>query len=252
MLDSPTKRGKIARGKPAAGFQTRLMTPAISTGHLGAFTAWGVRLCLYAWITTLGTNVQANWHFRNPQPIGGVVSMAVGQGLLVALGSCGGIITSADTVTWTVRRDGNLQDSYSAIAFGYDRFVAVGWSGFLVSTDGLNWLARTDARQTFNSITFGQGIFVAVGRLGAIAVSSNGLDWTRLPALNGRSLRNVTYGNGKFICVGEAGTVQTSTDGYNWVSQTSGTSITLNPSKSQAFFLASQVVSPIAKSFNLA
>ncbi|NPA72046.1 MAG: hypothetical protein GXO35_04380, partial [Gammaproteobacteria bacterium] len=79
----------------------------------------------------------------------------------------------------------------------------------------------------FNNITYGDGLYVAVGNVGAILTSWNGEEWTLQDSGTNSALLGITYGNDTFIAVGEHGTILTSPDGENWTAQTSGTSYSL-------------------------
>jgi hypothetical protein len=73
-------------------------------------------------------------------------------------------------------------------------------------------------------VTYGNGLFVAVGEGGAILTSPDGVSWTARTSGTGDWLFGVTYGNGLFVAVGEGGTILTSRDGVSWTARTSGTS----------------------------
>ena len=78
----------------------------------------------------------------------------------------------------------------------------------------------------FPGITFGGGLFVAVGGSGTVLVSSNGTDWLRrFPSRFLGSFgmfSDVAYGKGKFVAVGgtastpNSGVVRWSSDGFAW------------------------------------
>jgi photosystem II stability/assembly factor-like uncharacterized protein len=59
-------------------------------------------------------------------------------------------------------------------------------------------------------VTYGNGLFVAVGDRGAILTSTDGVNWTRLTSPTRYSLSSVTCGNGLFVAVGEDGIILTS------------------------------------------
>jgi hypothetical protein len=73
-------------------------------------------------------------------------------------------------------------------------------------------------------VTYGNGLFVAVGDGGTILTSPDGVNWTRGPRGRATRLFGVTYGNGLFVAVGRFGTILTSPDGVTWTPRTSGTS----------------------------
>ena len=103
--------------------------------------------------------------------------------------------------------------SLSDITYGDGIFVAVGEYGRIVtSPDGTNWTVRTSGAYDFlYGVTYGNGIFVAVGGhyneeedkyYGEILTSSDGENWTvRTVETDNNSLTGVTYGNGIFVAV---------------------------------------------------
>ena len=76
-------------------------------------------------------------------------------------------------------------------------------------------------------ITYGNGLFVAVGNKGTILTSSNSVNWTAEYSELTTPLYGVAFGNGKFTAVGAGGTVITSPDGMIWGPGNSGTEFDL-------------------------
>jgi len=76
--------------------------------------------------------------------------------------------------------------------------------GILTSKDGSGWGEAQLGICTFvRSVTFGQGLIVAVGGSyvdvpGAILTSRDGVTWVRRHATNKVNLHDVTYGDGHF------------------------------------------------------
>ena len=70
-----------------------------------------------------------------------------------------------------------------------------------------------------SSITFGNGVFVAVDNTGAMLTSSDGLSWTNTPVAPW--LRDITFGEGMYVAVGGppngVGRIFTSRNAVNWV-----------------------------------
>lgn len=86
--------------------------------------------------------------------------------------------------------------------------------------------------QTINlvHITFGGGLFIAVGDSGVgrspsgkIFTSPDGIKWTSTYTLNGIRLIGACYGNDQYVAVGHQGTILTSPDAVSWTLQNSGT-----------------------------
>jgi len=71
------------------------------------------------------------------------------------------------------------------------------------------------------SVTYGNGLFVAVGNRGYTALSPDGKNWKTLMLVdrNGRpvELRGIAYGRNTFVAVGQNGVVMVSGDGHEWV-----------------------------------
>ncbi len=78
-------------------------------------------------------------------------------------------------------------------------------------------------------IAYGNSQFVAVGGLGGIVTSSDGINWVNRQsgATNRHFFAGITYGNNQFVAVGDAGPgpgiIVTSPDGINWTDRSSGT-----------------------------
>ncbi len=81
-------------------------------------------------------------------------------------------------------------------------------------------------------MTYGDGLFVAVGSAGTagtVYTSIDGITWeaaTILPAAPTTPLTDVANGNGVFVAVGNAGALCTSYDGQNWVYESLGSTTT--------------------------
>ncbi len=111
------------------------------------------------------------------------------------------------------------------ISYGKGMFVAVGESGFLItSCDGAAWEEQSSGTaQPLRDVTYGGSTFVAVGGGGTILSSPDGVTWTRRNSGTGHDLNGVGYGQGIFVIVGDQGTILTSTDGATWTVRNSGT-----------------------------
>jgi hypothetical protein len=68
--------------------------------------------------------------------------------------------------------------------------------------NGITWTARTlPSSDTWASVTYGNGVFVAVANLSTTAATSpDGITWTAQTIPNGLWW-SVTYGNGVFVAI---------------------------------------------------
>ena len=95
-------------------------------------------------------------------------------------------------------------------------------SQYMTSVNGINWAASsTTSIGDAPFITYGNGLFVAVGSGGA-AFSENGTTWTQSVNAPQYSWTSVVYGNGYFIAVASSGSVMYSQNGTTWYTDTSG------------------------------
>ena len=90
---------------------------------------------------------------------------------------------------------------------------------------GITWTARTAAEANgWNSVTYGNGLFVAVASNGTnrVMTSPDGITWTARMAAQANFWYSVTFGNGLFVATAIDGTnrVMTSPDGITWTART--------------------------------
>jgi hypothetical protein len=112
-----------------------------------------------------------------------------------------------------------------AITEARNRLIAVGNLGtILLSIDGIAWTnVTTSVDDDLRGIAFGHNTFVAVGFAGTVMTSGDGFSWeARTVATN--DLYGVAFLNNRFIAVGEAGTIVTSADGLEWLTPAPATS----------------------------
>ena len=159
---------------------------------------------------------------RQTSPVSStLIAVTYGNGMFVAVGESGSIVTSTDGITWTKQ---TLKDRsiLNAVTYGNGMFVAVGENNLSVrSTDGITWTSSSTPDRILKSITYGNGMFVAVGYTRGIATSTDGKTWTSQTSPVSTDFKSVTYANGMFVAVGSSGKTVTSTDGITWTSQTS-------------------------------
>lgn len=170
-----------------------------------------------------------NWHVRNSVPGGYTLNaVAYGNGMFVAVGSQGTILSSPEGTNWTARSSGTLHN-LKGITFGNGMFVAVGgtWDSFgvprgsviLTSPDGLTWISRisTGTGPDLLSVAYGSSSFAAVGSLGLVMYSPDGITWSSINPIAFFTWQGITWSKGIFVAGGGSGPKMiTSPDGLGW------------------------------------
>lgn len=100
-------------------------------------------------------------------------------------------VTAADTGTYTV----TARNPYG---------VATNSASLTVlqrsAIDEWRWVLPKPQGNNLRGVAFGAGRFVAVGDLGALLTSTNGIDWSATN-LNNLGLIGVSFGNGRFVAL---------------------------------------------------
>ena len=163
------------------------------------------------------------------------------NGVLVIVGDDQKISSSTDGITWVARTSFFTTGDVLAVAFGpiyndwtdaSDLFVAVGTNGQITtSPDGVTWTLRAPddgGLGNYNSVVYGNGIFVAGGAFSSISelhYSTDGIIWNVATTdLTGDGDVIVTFKFGLFFAaqVG-SNSIAVSADAANWSVQTLST-----------------------------
>jgi hypothetical protein len=132
------------------------------------------------------------------------------------------ILTSLDGLTWTERAAPPSTRSLFAVTYGNGLYAAVGNGGDIItSPDGINWTARTSGTTEQLRGVAWLGVFVAVGQNRTVLTSPDGVTWTpqTAPAGIGSDLNAVAHNGTLFIAVSSGQGIMTSPDGVTWTQQ---------------------------------
>jgi hypothetical protein len=136
---------------------------------------------------------------------------------------------------WTLVSNSRFGSSgVNSIAYGNNRFVAVGDSGKMAySSDGVTWTAVSNSRfgsSSVQAVAYGGNRFVAVGDSGKMATSTDGASWTLVSnsQFGSNAIIAIAYGSNRFVAVGDSGKMATSTDGTTWTAVSNSTFGTSN------------------------
>ena len=160
-----------------------------------------------------------------------IASLAYGNGIFLGLGADGGsagglrAIWSVDGANWMNIADIEGPPSLSnprAVTYGDGLFVAVGYQGFIASSpDGRHWTPHSaGTTASLDGVSYANGLFVAVGE--TILASGDGVTWIERGKIVPNNLSAVGFGEGKFVAVGERGMILGSEDGSFWRQLSSG------------------------------
>lgn len=145
---------------------------------------------------------------------------------------------STDAITWTQSSKDTSGTGYAAaaVAYGANKYVAVGNSGRTqYSTNGISWTRNSSSYigslAFVDHIVFGNGVFIASYNsdqtMGGLGYSTDGTTWSTVFS-DGGFWNGVIFANNKFLAYGY-NKVAYSTDGSNWMMvDLSALSITFN------------------------
>jgi len=159
-----------------------------------------------------------------------------GGTLWVAVGDAGTIITSPDSINWT-EQTSEIDTQLTSVAWSIDLqlFIAVGLSGVAItSPDGVTWTTQNSGTaNNLRSITWSDGVwtvggwsnqiqywqwgyFTAVGDIGTILTTVDGVTWTTQNSNVVTGLNSVSWSSYGTLAVGNAATFISSTDSVTW------------------------------------
>ena len=152
----------------------------------------------------------ADWQPSTPG-VKALKAVAFGNGLFVAVGDNGTIVSSPDGVSWTPRWSPITNDLMAITYFANSKFVVSGMFGFsLNSNDGINWFESSRASFSIRALASGGGYVVAVGRssnTGRLHATPDGFGWPGVNLIFPQLLNAIAYGNNNWLAVGEGGII---------------------------------------------
>lgn len=116
-------------------------------------------------------------------------------------GTAQGAITSNGTNWQLVALP--VSDTWSSITYGNGIFVAVSstTTNVISSPDGMTWALATSVLTGAVNIAYGNSTFVAIQYGNSVgATSPNGINWTLMSMPSSQAWQALTFGNGIFVC----------------------------------------------------
>ncbi|MDX1953342.1 MAG: immunoglobulin domain-containing protein [Verrucomicrobiota bacterium] len=172
------------------------------------------------WTLTTQGPVPATKNFR---------AVTYSNGRFIAVGTGSFIMISEDGIAWT---DKSLSSNVEFLAVAHNGSTVVatgkGGNGVISLNNGDSWNAILTFTGDTPGLAYGNGRFVAAGKDGYVAYSTNGQDWIskRLPLpspVESRPTFNRTvFASGTFYSVVSNGELFTTTNGVDWVRLNSG------------------------------
>lgn len=154
-------------------------------------------------------------------------AVAAGPSSLVAVGEGGMVLVSTDAISWN-EVTSDLSREVRGVAYGAAGFVAVAERAVTVGTivgvsvDGTTWTTAEVPDVNLLDIAFAAGVYVAVGRGGAIQTSPDGMTWTPQTSGTTHDLKAIEHDGTSLLAVGAAGTILESVDGVTWTAVRAG------------------------------
>ncbi len=105
-------------------------------------------------------------------------------------------------------------DSLTGIACNNETYVAIGVGGKLsesgiiyTSTDRVTWNKVKTTTDPLLGVSYGEGMFIAVGKFGTVLSSIDGTNWIQFNSGVTEDLYGVAFGNDSVVLVGQGGTI---------------------------------------------
>lgn len=150
--------------------------------------------------------------------------LTYGNGKFVLISQSAGIYaTSPDGIHWT-QHEGVLPElGWNRIVYGNGKFIIFNDLHFAYSADGITWeesdISADLGITRVDSVIFGDGKFIAVGRGGVCLYSTDGINWKSSNLPKNTRWSTLAFGEGRFITTAYSGTdVAFSDDGIHWYS----------------------------------
>jgi hypothetical protein len=184
---------------------------------------------LYVAVGESGTIISSSdgltWVSQASATIESLQSVTYADGQFVTVGFEGTILTSPDGIAWTSRIGSGI---LLTVEYGNFRYVAAGFSSVLISATGNLWEEVSEGTKLpLNALTFGSGIYVAVGEDGTALSSISGLLWKVNTSGVDVDLYEAASGGGSHVAAGAGGTIITSDDGIAWSTRESQTTASI-------------------------
>ena len=169
-----------------------------------------------------------NWTLRRAD-IMGFTSVTYGSNIYVAVANTSPPIANqpstcriltGTTITGPLITNCNVPGyPYQSVTYGNGYFVAVSTQGIIARADGGNWSTRNVPSGGWLAVTYGNGLFIVVGN-NKIITSPNSINWTERTSPINANWFCITYGNGIFVALASSyGNSMTSPDGITWISR---------------------------------
>lgn len=162
-----------------------------------------------------------NWTVVEPPTTANWDSIAYGGGKFVAVAVMNSMMYSTDGISWT---DVRISNYPYTVAYGNGKFVVASANNVKAkySSDGINWEYSDEvSKGSWDTITYGDDKFVAIGNSSTAIYSTDGINWTTTTLPLDVPWSSITYGNGKFVAVNRTNnTAIYSTDAINWTQVT--------------------------------
>ena len=110
-----------------------------------------------------------------------------------------------------------ISSSLNGVVYGGNKFVAVGDSGEILTSEdkGTTWIRRNSgSNNSLNAVAYGLNKFIAVGIYGTALSSTDGITWSTINNVGGHG-EDILFGNNIFVVVGRDDFVSVSSDETN-------------------------------------
>jgi hypothetical protein len=181
--------------------------PIGTSADLWAVASNGSKLAAVGITNNILTSEDGKAWTSHPIAANQLMDIAYGNGKFVGVGVGTQVYYSSDGDNWLTADLGTTNYTLSSIVYGDGQFVAVGsesgnyTSGIVfTSPDGINWTVHSalDSGVFPSKVAYGAGVYVFAAQNSSQYASKDGVNWTKVGSVSGKSASDVRFVNGKF------------------------------------------------------
>ena len=155
----------------------------------------------------------------------GYTALGYGNGKWLLGSDTGSLVTSTDTINWTVADTGTTSGSQINVAlYGAGKYVVVDYASpaiISISSDAITWTTSEapTVNETYDVGIYDDNKFVIVSSYSTLGlISTDGVTWTQITLPADYAWKKISYGAGKYVVIAQGNNSNANTSGYAYSS----------------------------------